>query len=85
VIKADPERNMSSSASLYSLSRQVCLSFQFLGPSRAISRIMGTPARSDAFQSYSIRLEEAKASQSDGACSFKLSLHVSGKVPLILI
>jgi hypothetical protein len=80
--KADPERNMSDSASVCSLSREHCLPFQFLGPLARFVGMMGTAAPSDAFQSDAIQFEEANASQADGGGAFKLSLHVSVKVSL---
>jgi hypothetical protein len=56
---ADPDRNASSPAFVYSLSRQHCLIFQLLGLSRAIGR------REDgvAIQTNVIQFEEAKVSQ----------------------
>jgi hypothetical protein len=48
-------------------------------------RCLLTPAPSNAFQTGTIRFEEAKASQSDGGGSFKLSLYVCMKVSLMVI
>jgi hypothetical protein len=70
--KADPDQNMSYSASVYSFSWQHCFYFNFLG---------GSPHRpSHAFQTDAIQFKEVKASQSNSNNSFKLSLSASVKM-----
>jgi hypothetical protein len=60
VIKADPDRNMSYSASVCSFSREHRLLFQFLGPCRATFLHMKMMAPSDLFQAGAIQSEEEK-------------------------
>jgi hypothetical protein len=86
-IQADSDRNMSYSAFLCSLSRQHCFPFQFpkaLGRFATSIRHDGTASTFNAFPTDAIQFEDAKASESDGSRSFKLSLCVTVKISLMI-
>jgi hypothetical protein len=53
--------------------------------SRHCSGMMKTAAPSDGFPTNAVQFEDAKASQSDGGDSFKLSLCASVKVSLMVM
>jgi hypothetical protein len=71
--KADPEQNISNFASVDSLSSQQCLTFQLLGPPRAIGQ-HDEDRVARCFPADAIQSEQVKASQLDRGSSFKLSL-----------
>jgi hypothetical protein len=83
--KADPDRNMSYSASVCSLSGQHSLLFQLLGLFHAISRHDEDAGAIQCLPTDTIEFEETKASQSDGGSSFTLSLYVSVKISLMVM